>query len=211
MLEQYLRMYCDYQQTDRATLLPLAGFFYNNSKHSATTMSLFYANYKFHPKMSMLPPSLDSTTPAADSYVLRLREAQTILQRELLKARKAMEHSANRRRRPAPDLLPGQKVWLLRRHVSTTRPSSKLDLRRLGPFPIIEQIGSFAFRLEVPPSMQIHPVFHVSLLELHMENTFPSRVVEVPFPIQVDGFLEFEANSILDSRFRRRKLQYLVD
>ena len=35
--------------------------------------------------------------------------------------------------------------------------------------------------------------------------------MEVPLPIQVDGLLEFEVNSILDSRFRRRKLQYLVD
>ena len=44
-----------------------------------------------------------------------------------------------------------------------------------------------------------------------MANTFPSRVVKVPLPIQVDGFPEFEVNSILDSRFRRRKLHYLVD
>ena len=122
-----------------------------------------------------------------------------------------MELSANRRRRPAPNLLPGQKVWLLRRHVSTTRPSSKLDVRRLGPFSIIEPIGASAFRLQLPSSMQIHPVFHVSLLELHVENTFSGRVVDIPLPIQVDGFLEFEVNSILDSRFKRRKLEYLVD
>ena len=122
-----------------------------------------------------------------------------------------MELSANRRRRPAPNLLPGQKVWLLRRHVSTTRPSSKLDVRRLGPFSIIEPIEASAFRLQLPSSMQIHPVFHVSLLELHVENTFPGRAVDIPLPIQVDGFPEFEVHSILDSRFKRSKLEYLVD
>ena len=37
VLEQYLRMFCDYQQTDWASLLPLAKFSYNNSKHSATS------------------------------------------------------------------------------------------------------------------------------------------------------------------------------
>ena len=113
----------DYQQTNRASLLPTAEFSYNNSKHSATTMSSFYANYGFHPKMSLLPTSPDSTTPAADSYVLRLREAQNVLQRKLLKARKAMGLSENRRHRLAPNLVLGQKVWLLRRHISTTRPS----------------------------------------------------------------------------------------
>ena len=89
-------------------------------------------------------------------------------------------------------------------------PSSKLDVHRLGPFSIIEPIGASAFRLQLPSSMQIHPVFHVSLLELHMANTFLGRVVDIPLPIQVDGFPEFEVHSILDSRFKRRKLEYLV-
>ena len=47
MLEQYLRMYCHFQQTDWASLLPMAEFSYNNSKHSANTMSPFYANYGY--------------------------------------------------------------------------------------------------------------------------------------------------------------------
>ena len=106
-LEQYLRMYCDYQHTDWASLLPLVELSYNNSKHFATTLTPFFANYGFHPRMSLLPPSPSPITPAADSYVQRLREAQEIMQRELLKARKAMEISANRRRRPAPILIPG--------------------------------------------------------------------------------------------------------
>ena len=107
VLEQYLRMYCDYQQTDWAGLLPLAEFSYNNSKHSATTLTPFFANYGYHPRMSLRPTSPASQTPAADSYILKLRRAQITLQAELLKARKAMELSANRRRRPAPNLLPG--------------------------------------------------------------------------------------------------------
>ena len=115
-----------------------------------------------------------------------------------------------RRRRPAPNLVQGQKAWLLRRHVATTRPSSKLDVRRLGIFPILEQIGSSAFRLELPPSMHIHPVFHVSLLEPHVANTFPGRVVDPLLPLQVDGFPEFEVDFLLDSKFRRLKLFYKI-
>ena len=44
-----------------------------------------------------------------------------------------------------------------------------------------------------------------------MWPTHSGRVVEVPLPLQVDSFPEFEVDSILDSRFRRRKLHYLVD
>ena len=69
VLERYLRIYYDYQQTERANLLPLAEFSYNNSKHSATTLFPFFANYGFHPSMSLLPTDPDSKTPAAGSYV----------------------------------------------------------------------------------------------------------------------------------------------
>ena len=91
------------------------------------------------------------------------------------------------------------------------RPSSKLDVRRLGPYPILGPIGKSAYKLLLPPSMKIHPVFHVSLLELHVANTFPGRVVAPLLPTKVDGLPEFEVNKILDFKFRRRKLFYFVD
>ena len=91
VLEQYLRIYTDYQQSDWANLLPLAKFSYNNSKHFATTLSPFFANHGFHPRITLLPPAPNPPTLAADSYVHQLREAQDILQRLLLKSRKAME------------------------------------------------------------------------------------------------------------------------
>ena len=122
-----------------------------------------------------------------------------------------MEISSNRRRRPAPVLFPSAKVWLLRRNISTIRPSSELDVRRLGPFNIIGQVGTSFFRLDLPSSMHIHPVFHVSLLEPHVANTFPRRIERIPRPIQVDGLPEFEVREILDSRIRCRKVEYLVD
>ena len=91
----------------------MAELSYNNSRHSAATLTPFFANYGFHPRMSLLPTSPDSTIRAADSYVERLQVAQTVLQCEVLKARKAMETSANRRRRRAPPFVPSNKVWLL--------------------------------------------------------------------------------------------------
>ena len=59
--------------------------------------------------------------------------------------------------------------------------------------------------------MLIHPVFHVSLLEPYVANTFPGRSQPIPPPVQVAGFHEFEVREILDSKFRNRKLLYFVD
>jgi hypothetical protein len=60
----------------------------------------------------------------------------------------------------------GDKVWLLCRNLKTNCPCDKLDFHCLGPFSIVKKINDVAFRLELPPSMKIHLVFHVSLLEL---------------------------------------------
>jgi len=102
-------------------------------------------------------------------------------------------------------------VWLLRRFITTKRPSSKLDYTRLGLFIITDNIGSRAFRLKLPEIMKIHPVFHISLLELYTENTIPRRISKPPPIIEIDSFKEYEVEAILDSRIRRKKLEYLVD
>jgi len=47
-LEQYLRTYCNYQQSDWSKLLPLVEFTYNNTPSSTTGMSPFFANKRYH-------------------------------------------------------------------------------------------------------------------------------------------------------------------
>ena len=74
----------------------------------------------------------------------------------------------------------GDLVWLLRRHVRTTRPCDKLDHQRLGPFRIAAQINDVAFRLDLPSHMRLHPVFHCSLLEPCATTTIPHRIVPPP-------------------------------
>ena len=41
----------------------------------------------------------------------------------------------------------------------------KLALRHIGPFEILEMVGTVAYRLVLPPTLSgVHEVFHVSML-----------------------------------------------
>ena len=51
------------------------------------------------------------------------------------------------------------------------RTSGKLKPRFIGPFQILDRIGSCAYRLALPPSLDgVHNVFHVSMLKKYVRD-----------------------------------------
>ena len=82
-------------------------------------------------------------------------------------------------------------------------PLDKLDNKWLGPFMIKQVIGHNARYLELPETMHIHPVFHVSLLEPYNGQESERPTQEPPRPIEIDGEEEWEVEAILDSRLQK--------
>ena len=97
-------------------------------------------------------------------------------------------------------------MWFLPRNVKTTRPSKKLDYKKIGRFKIIEKVGTNSYKLDLPASMTIHNTFHISLLEPYEDNKFPSQIQTPPSPIEIGGEPEYELEEIIDSRLHRDKL-----
>lgn len=187
----------------------MAEFAYNNTVHSSTQQTPFFANYGYHPRLDTFDFS-KVDNPAAEDMANRLSELHAIMKAQLKKAQERQKINADVYRKEQPQLNVGDKVWLLRRNIKTTRPCDKLDYRRLGPFSVSEQINPVAYRLHLPESMKIHPVFHVSLLEPYKTVDIQGRRQMPPPPIEVDNNEEFEVEEILDSRRCRNKLEYLV-
>jgi hypothetical protein len=212
VLEQYLRVYCNYQQDNWEELLPSAEFAYNNSCHASTGTTPFFANHGRHPVSlsTAAPREFESSNPASEDLIASLQELHQQLTIHLAEAARTHARYYDRKVQDAPDFKVDEQVWLLRRNVKTARPSDKLDYKRLGPFRIIAKFGDAAFKLELPPSMPIHPVFHVALLERFHPNDIPGRVQAPPPPVVVNGHEEFEVETVLDSRVRNRRLQYFV-
>ena len=59
----------------------------------------------------------------------------------------------------------------------------------------------------------VHPVFHVSMLEPAISNTFSERIQPASAPVIIDGEPEYEISRIVDSKINRQracKLLYKV-
>ena len=94
------------------------------------------------------------------------------------------------------------------KNITSLRPSKKLDDRQIGPFPIIDTWGTNAYKLQLTPKYrELHPVFHVSLLEPYYDRAGQPKP---PDPILVDEELEWTINQILKERTYRKQKQYLV-
>jgi hypothetical protein len=94
-------------------------------------------------------------------------------------------------------------VWLKRKYVKTTHPLNKLDYKLIAPYPILQKIGLKAYKLELPPSVKIHPVFYLSLLEPAATRNppIPGHIQPPPPPVIVNGKEEWEVKEILDSHY----------
>ena len=76
----------------------------------------------------------------------------------------------------------------------------KLSSRFIGPFEILERVGTVSYRLALPPSMSgVHEVFHVSMLRRYTSD--PSYVVDWgEIEVDTDGTFEEGPVCIMDSR-----------
>ena len=134
-LEQHFRCFVSYRQDDWSDWLPKAEFAYNNSEHSSTKTTPFYANYGFHPRMDNIMTTREETNPSVEQRLKHLQDIRNFLQEELKRSIEAMKHFADRRRTDKVFKI-GDLVMLRRAGISTERPCEKLDFRNLGPFKI---------------------------------------------------------------------------
>ena len=76
----------------------------------------------------------------------------------------------------------------------------KLSSRYIGPFEVIERVGTVEYRLALPPSLSsVHEVFHVSMLQKYTPDS--THIVDWgELVVDVDGTFEEGPVRIMDSR-----------
>ena len=211
-LEQFLRIFVNQRQDNWSELLPLAEFQYNNHIHSATQHPPFLLDAGRLPRMGFEPDHPPSRVESVNEFTARMKSTLEEAKAALTKSKDDMARYYDRRRTPAPEYKPGDKVYLDASDIKTGRPSRKLSHRRLGPFVIERKVGNGAYRLRLPASMKrLHPVFNVVKLAPALPDPIPGRRAPAPpLPEIIDGEEEWVVEEILDSKLVNRKLHYLV-
>ena len=82
-----------------------------------------------------------------------------------------------------PGTSPSRDDHLHAQHSVANRPFPKWAFKYFGPFPVVAKVGSVAYKLGLPSTSNIHPMFHVSQLK---QVVGPS--VEVAqLPVDLEG------------------------
>jgi hypothetical protein len=96
-----------------------------------------------------------------------------------------------------PTLKKRNKIYLIQRNIQIKQPSTKLDHKKLGLFKIKKVTGLINYKLVLPKTINIHPVFYISLLELIPLGVLLAPITEIE-PVNLNT--EYKIEEILDHK-----------
>lgn len=218
ILEEYLRCFIGAEHTEWDKWLSLAEFAYNNSKQVSTGYTPFYMNYGYHPRTPNSPKlSPSERNPMAVEVATTLDEVVRKAKSLLQAAQQRQKGYADAKRRHV-EFAVGDQVLLSTKNIKLKTPGTqKLLPKYIGPYEVLAKAGATAYKLKLPHCLNIHPVFHVSLLEewkdIPKEQGGRSKPPSVTFSIDDEEW--WPIDRILDERTtsrgrgRKRAVQYL--
>jgi hypothetical protein len=197
-LETYLRHFVSVGLNVWDTLLSRAEFAHNAAVNETIRAAPFELTYGYCPRTPVCE-FVEVVHPTSGAFVERLQSSLSLARKLLIAAQQRQKALADKR---CVDRVykVGDKVLLSTKYLNLKHrePSRKLLPKWIGPFEVVQVVGPVAYKLKMNPGWRVHPVFHVSLLEPYRED---GRVQPPPPPVEMEGALEYEVESILEHRF----------
>jgi hypothetical protein len=197
----------NYKQDNWVGLLLLVQFVYNIFVAKKTKILPVYAIYKYNPEIYRSAITSEINNQVVSLQVLDLKVFHEELAVDLVFFTKKIMSYYDRYYNIKPMLKKKDKIYLIQRNIQTKQPSIKLDHKKLGLFKIKRIIGPVNYKLVLPKTINIHPVFYISLLELVLLGVLLAPVTEIE-PVNLNT--EYKIEEILDYKQIRNYIKYLV-
>ena len=197
-LKQYLRHYINNTQSNWVKLLFMAQLTLNAKASNTTKITSFFANFGKESNLFGKPRNEISTKAT-------ITKGDTIkrIQENIRKMQGSSTTYQNKKRKMAPLLKEGDKVYLLTKNLKISKKrSKKLNHVKIESFSIKNVKGRVNYELNLPIDAKIFLVFHIFVLE----SAHSDVLVQTTFHYQSQKDQEYEVERIL----KQRGQQYLV-
>ena len=89
------------------------------------------------------------------------------------------------------------------------KKDNKLSPKYYGPYKVLQKIGTMAYKLELPASSRVHPVFHVSCLKKVIgENILAQTILP---ELDEEGKIILEPEAVMETRTRQLRNQSISE
>jgi hypothetical protein len=168
-LEGYLRFFVSDKQTQWFKWLPLAEWWYNTSFHTATKMTPFMALYGYHPPSITSSLKEKSKVQVVEDHIEHQQQVLQLLKENLTMAQNRMKQQAYQHRSERSFEV-GDWVFLRlqpykQMSLKQAKKDNKLSPKYYGPYKVLQNIGTMAYKLELPASSRVHPSFPCFMLK----------------------------------------------
>ena len=142
-------------------------------------MAPYKALYRRPCRSSICWTEVEESSITGPDLIRDTSKKVSLIRQHLVTAQSRQKSYIDIRRRPL-EFDVGDHVFLKempKREVVRFEKRVKLSPRFIGPFEILEKVGTVTYRLALPPSMSsVHEVFHVSMLRRYTPD--PSYVLD---------------------------------
>lgn len=184
--------------------LPLVEFAYNNSYQQSIGMAPYEALYGRPCRSPMCWLEVGESKLLGPDFVQDTSEKVALIRDRLRTAQSRQKSYADQRRRSL-EFAVGDQVLLKvspMKGVMRFGKKGKLAPRFVGPFTIIDRVGTLAYRLALPDELQrVHNVFHVSMLRRFLRDEAAYQHIDISeIELHPDATYEERPYCILDRR-----------
>ena len=169
--------------------------------------------YGYHPPSITSSLRYQSKVQVVEEHIENQQQVLQLLKDNLTMAQNRMKQQADQHRSERSFEV-GDWVFLRlqpykQMSLKQSKKDNKLSPKYYGPYKVLQKIGTMAYKLELPASSRVHPVFHVSCLKKVIRDKIPIQTILLE--LDEEGKIILEPEVIIETRILQLRNQSISE